>query len=329
MPMESIMDQLAVSSKQLAATEETLAETGFYWRERDGVLRLVCRPLEEIGFANGFSTRLGGVSSLETPSGSTAPAYGHPSYPGGELTASSTHSAEAAATPPIQGGELNLAGFSEDSRENIFENRRRFLSMFEKEYRLATAWQVHGDNIQFVREHGETGDSDERADALVSNIEDVLLGVKTADCVPILIGDPATGAYAAVHAGWRGTAQSIVSKTVEMLTAEFGSDPADFVAAIGPAAGCELYEVGQDVIDAFAENFTGSEKYFAQTRPGHAFADIKAANRDQLLESGVSRKNIYIAPYCTMERVDLFFSYRIEKKKFGRTGRLMSVIGKI
>ena len=226
------------------------------------------------------------------------------------------------------GTELNLAGFNEDSCENIYENRRRFLALFPKEYRLATAWQVHGDNIRFVREHGETGDADERADALVSNLDEVLLGVKTADCVPILIADPSTGAFAAVDAGWRGTAQSIVKKAVARLVEEFGSFRRPHLA-IGPAAGCGLYEVGQDVIDAFRENFSTSGKYFTDTRPGHALVDLKAANRDQLIDSGIKPQNIYTAPFCTMERADLFFSYRIEKKKFGRTGRLMSVIGKL
>ena len=309
MPMESIMKQ---SSVGLVADEETLAESGFYWRERDGVRMLVFRSLEEAGFANGFSTRLGGVSSLQDVN----------SYPGDKGDVSDPDRI------PI-GTELNLAGFNEDSRENIYENRRRFLSLFQKEYRLATAWQVHGDNIRFVREHGETGDADERADALVSNLDDILVGVKTADCVPILVGDRVTGAYAAVHAGWRGTAQSIAMKALAKMKDEFGTDPKDAVCAIGPSAGCELYEIGQDVIDAFAKNFAASEKYFTETRSGHALVDLKAANRDQLIESGVLPENVYVAPYCTMERIDLFFSYRVEKKKFGRTGRLMSVIGKM
>lgn len=297
------MEQSAQGSSQHGA-EQTLAEGAFYWREHNGVKLLVCKALEDAGFANGFSTRLGGVSSL--------------------------HGSEQ---PAVAGGpnndELNLAGFNDDSRENIYENRRRFLSLFSKEYRLATAWQVHGDKIRFVRQHSETGDSNDRADAVISSLEGVLAGVKTADCVPILIGDPATGGYAAVHAGWRGTAKGIVDKAVTAMAETFGSSPSDLICAIGPAAGCSLYEVGQEVKDAFAERFSRSEKYFTETRPGHALADIKAANADQLESAGVKKTNIHISPYCTMERVDLFFSYRIEKKRFGRTGRLMSVIGRL
>jgi polyphenol oxidase len=297
MPMDRITSQLSVASGQLSVdSNETLTESGFYWRERDAVKVFVCRALEDAGFANGFSTRLGGVSNLDgTESGS----------------------------------ELNLAGFNEDSRENIYENRRRFMAVFSREYSLATAWQVHGDNIRVINTKADLGDSDERADALVSNLDNILLGVKTADCVPILIGDKNTGAFAAVHAGWRGTVQRIVQKTVERLKETYDTQPIDLTCAIGPAAGCDRYEIGEEVMQAFSQIFSDSKKYFQETRPSHAFVDLKAANRDQLIDSGVDAANIHISPLCTMERPDLFFSYRLEKPKFGRTGRLMSVIGKL
>ena len=249
------------------------------------------RALEDAGFVNGFSTRLGGVSLFPN-------------------------------------GDLNLAGFNEDAAENIYENRRRFLSVFNTDLPLALVWQVHGDAIKVVKSSQDIGDSDEKADAVISNVSGVLAGVKTADCVPVLLGDPKTGAFAAIHAGWRGTVQSIVKKAVLELKQNYGSDPKDLIAAIGPAAGCSNYEIGQDVIDVFAENFSDIGKYFAATREGHALVDLHLANRDQLLDCGVNNDNIFTAPFCTMERPDLFFSYRLEKQKFGKTGRLMSVIGR-
>lgn len=274
-----------------AAEEATLADSAFYWREHGGVKVLVCRPLEDAGFTNGFSTRLGGVS-------------------------------------PFPAGDLNLAGFNEDSAENIYENRRRFLAAFDGEYRLAMVWQVHGNNIKVIRNTDDIGDSEENADAVISDVEGVLAGAKTADCVPVLIGDPQTRAFAAVHAGWRGTARSIVRHAVERMAAEYGSDAKNMVAAVGPAACGRNYEIGQDVIDDFAANFDNSEKYFSPTRDGHALVDLHLANRDQLAAAGLDHANIYTAPYCTMERIDLFFSYRVEKKKNGKTGRLLSVIGR-
>ena len=247
--------------------------------------------MEENGFANGFSTRLGGVS-------------------------------------PFPQNDLNLAGFDEDSSENIFENRRRFLNVFDKNYELATAWQVHGDDVKIVRNYEDVKNSEEKFDALVSDLKNILVGVKTADCVPVLLGDPQTRAFAAIHAGWRGTVESIVIKAIEKMKNEFGTNPQDLIAAIGPAATCQNYEIGQDVIDAFEKKFSESEKLFTPTRDGHALVDLHLANKDQLLSIGVAAENIYIAPFCTMERTDLFFSYRVEKKLYGKTGRLLAVIGR-
>ena len=271
--------------------DQILTDAGFHWRESGNVKVLVCNALERAGFTNGFSTRLGGVS-------------------------------------PFPSNDLNLAGFDEDSAANIEENRRRFLDAFDGDFQLATVWQVHGDSIKVVSDKAKITTSDERSDALISNLHDVLVGVKTADCVPVLLGDSKTGAFAAVHAGWRGTAESIVAKTVDRMRETFGSDPADLMGAIGPAACGRSYEIGADVIDAFANNFVASEKYFSPTRDGHALVDLHFANKDQLLDKGVHENAIFTAPLCTIERTDLFFSYRVEKKKYGKTGRLLSVIGR-
>ena len=226
------------------------------------------------------------------------------------------------------GNDLNLAGFNEDSAENIYENRRRFLSVFDGEPKLATVWQVHGDAIKTIRTVDDIGNSEDKADAVVSNIEGILTGVKTADCVPVLIGDPVTGAFAAIHAGWRGTVQSIVVKAVRELESDFAANPENMICAIGPAASGRCYEIGQDVIDAFAADHPGSEAYFTETREGHALVDLHEANRDQAIGAGIATSNIYVSGLCTIESTDLFFSYRVEKRKFGRTGRLLSVIGR-
>lgn len=269
---------------------ETLADFGFYWRERNGVKVLICRTLEENGFVNGFSTRSGGVSKFPA-------------------------------------NDLNLAGFGEDSDENIFENRRRFLEIFGSDFTLATVRQVHGDAVKVVKNLTEARDGEGKFDALASNLPNVLAGVKTADCVPILIGDRKTKSFAAVHAGWRGTVESIVKKSIEKMCVEFSAEPENLICAIGAAATCKNYEIGRDVIDAFREKFSDSEKFFTATRPNHALVDLHLANTEQLVSIGVLPENIYVAPFCTIERTDLFFSYRKEKKLYGKTGRLMSVVG--
>lgn len=279
-------------------TEDTeLTSAGFYWRELDGVRALVCAPMERDGFANGFSTRGGGISPMPTDA-------------------------------------LNLAGFNEDSAANILENRRRFLKLFPGEWSLAGCWQVHGADIRMVNDAVQaqvrpyaTGD-DDRCDALLTNLPHTLLAVKTADCVPILMGDARTGACAAVHAGWRGTVASIAAHGLQRMIQEFGTRPAEVRVAIGPAAGACCYEVGGEVIDAFKERFPGSDDLFTATREGHARIDLFKANRQQLTKMGVAAERIHTSPLCTMCRTDLFFSYRREKSLHGKVGRLMAVVGR-
>jgi len=277
--------------------DSVLENAGFYWRERDGVRALICTALEEDGFTNAFSTRMGGVS-------------------------------------PMPDGALNLAGFNEDDAENIHENRRRFLKLFEGKWILAGCWQVHGADIRVVRspqeampKSGVLGD-DEYCDALVSNTPNVLLAVKTADCVPILIGDPLTHTFAAVHAGWRGTSAAIIKHAIAKLTHEYRASAKDMRAAIGPAANACCYEVGPEVISVFKERFSPADQLLTATSNGHARIDLQAANRDQLIDAGLSADRIHVAPLCTMDRNELFFSYRREKQLHGRVGRLMSVIGR-
>jgi YfiH family protein len=282
---------------EMITEDAEVTSAGFYWREIDGVRALVCAPLGQDGFINGFSTRGGGIS-------------------------------------PMPHDALNLAGFNEDAAENILENRRRFLKLFPGDWSLAGCWQVHGADIRLVKDASQTqappyasGD-DDRCDALVSNRSHTLLAVKTADCVPMLFGDPRTGAFAAVHAGWRGTVASIGTHALERMVREYGTRPRDVRVAIGPAAGACCYEVGSDVINSFRERFPGCDDLFTPTREGHARIDLLKANRQLLSSMGVAEERIHTSPLCTMCRTDLFFSYRREKGVHGKVGRLMAVIGR-
>jgi polyphenol oxidase len=285
MPMETI------------TSDRELAEAGFYWRELDGVRALVCRPLEQDGFVNGFSTRHGGVSDMPKDA-------------------------------------LSLAGFHDDAAENILENRRRFLKLFPGQWSLAGCWQVHGADVRVVNSVAEAKPAEDHngetiyCDVIVSNADGVLAGVKTADCVPILLGDPQTRSFAAVHAGWRGTLATAVIAGVKRLADQYGARSENLCVAIGASAGPCCYEVGSDVIDAFTSRFAAGAKLFTPTRPGHALVDLITANRDQLVSVGVLPERIHVLPLCTMCRTDLFFSYRNEKKLRGKVGRLLAVIGK-
>ena len=277
-------------------TDEELSEAGFYWREIDGVRALICAPLEEDGFVNGFSTRLGGVSEMPA-------------------------------------NALSLAGFHDDAAENILENRRRFLKLFPGQWALAGCWQVHGADVRVVQSVEDAKPAENTlgetiyCDVVVSNANGVLAAVKTADCVPILLGDRLTRAFAAVHAGWRGTLATAVVVAVQRLKDEYGVQPENLRVAIGASAGPCCYEVGSEVIDAFTTRFGSGADLFTTTRPGHAMVDLLKANRDQLQSAGVIPERIHTAPICRMCRTDLFFSYRKEKNLHGKVGRLMGVVG--
>ena len=282
---------------EIITSDDQLTEAGFYWRETNGVRALVCAPLEEDGFVNGFSTRGGGVSEMPADA-------------------------------------LSLAGFNDDTAENILENRRRFLKLFPGDWTLAGCWQVHGADVRVVQTVAEAKPAENQlgdtvyCDVIVSDVKGVLAGVKTADCVPILIGDPVTGAFAAVHAGWRGTLATAVIAGVERLAREYDAKPERLRVAIGASAGPCCYEVGSEVIEAVSSKFVDGEKLFTPTRPGHATVDLLKANRDQLISTGVRAERIHTAPLCTMCRTDLFFSYRKEKSVHGKVGRLMAVVGR-
>jgi len=274
-------------------TDDTeLRRAGFLWREGEGGVRaLVCEPLEGDGFANAFSTRAGGVS-------------------------------------PFPSDALNLAGPDYDARENIQENRRRFFRLLGGEWAFSGCWQVHGAEVRVVRGREDPRREREQCDALTTRAPGVLVGVKTADCVPVLLGDARTGACAAVHAGWRGTLQGVVARALSKMGEEFGTRAGDVRAAVGPAARACCYEVGPEIVAAFRAKFPRADALFTPTREGHALVDLNRANLVQLLDAGVGAGRVHQLPLCTMCRPDLFFSHRRDHKAHGHTGRLLSVIGR-
>lgn len=238
---------------------------------------------------------------------------------------------------------LNL-GFTEwDSRENVKENRARFQSALgARDLTLATLLQFHSDSIFNLDALPEEPC---RADASITNRAGLLLAVQTADCVPILLVDPTKHAVAAVHAGWRGTLQRILTKTIGRMNMQFGSNPPDLLAAIGPSIGPCCYEVGTEVASAFGAKFANAAEWFDELRtgdepnplqwlnqmpPGHqpppkrVRLDLRKANRAQLLEAGLLGQNIFSIDLCTGCHPKMLFSYR---KEGSQTGRLMAVIG--
>lgn len=161
------------------------------------------------------------------------------------------------------------------------------------------------------------------ADAVVTNRSGVLLGLKVADCVPILLYDPVSRAVGAVHAGWRGTAKEILKSTVKTMEHAFGSDPQNILVAIGPAIRWCCYEVGREVLNAVM-GATGDGDYHME-KDGKLCLDLQSANKYQALSVRIQDINISIIEECTYCYPDRYFSYRHSK---GPTGRQGGFIGK-
>jgi YfiH family protein len=150
-------------------------------------------------------------------------------------------------------------------------------------------------------------------DALVSNQPGLAIGIRTADCVPILLLDSKTHAIAAIHAGWRGTAAQIARKAVERLRADFSSSPDNLFAAIGPSIRPCCYQVGAEVAGQFVLHFpewTGD----IDRRP----LDLPEANSRQLIAAGVPETHIFDSGLCTACSTANLFSYRREPENPGR-----------
>lgn len=189
--------------------------------------------------------------------------------------------------------------------------------------RLLRAKQVHGRDVLTVRRgDGAALDGPQPvADIVVSDDPDVAVTVRVADCAPVLIADERTGAVAAVHAGWRGTALGAARAGVEALARAFGSRPGDLHAAVGPCIGPDAYEVGDDVRAAFAAEGHDSAslaRWFAPGPRGRLHLDVWRANVDQLADAGVPASQIACARACTLSHPAWFFSHRAEGAGAGR-----------
>jgi YfiH family protein len=204
--------------------------------------------------------------------------------------------------------------------------------------RVASLRQVHGAAVEIIRDGAAPPLDPPEADALVSNALAVAIAVRAADCVPLLMADSESGAVAAVHAGWRGTAARVATAALKVMQREFGTQPQRIVAAIGPSIGPCCYAVGPDLVDAFAA--AGHERYlidrwFSTPSPAEGFGgasrgvpgagrwpqlrlDVAGANRDQLILAGVPEGHIHDSRLCTAMHLDVLTSYRAEKEHASR-----------
>ena len=268
----------------------SLNEDKFVWKKNDQVEYFKSPAWEAYSFvAHAFCTRRGGVSS-------------------GRFAA------------------LNMSGREGEEDANVSANWDIAAAAFGLTRRhFFRIHQVHGDKILVIDSADfliHTCRSLEY-DAVVTNRPGLALCILTADCVPVLVADPARRIVAAVHAGWRGTALNISGQVVTLLRERFGSSTRDIRAAVGPAIGPCCYEV-DDAVRAAMDRHPGRDAIFTkQKEPGKWRLDLALANRLQIEAAGVTGGNIQVANLCTSCRRDLFYSHRGEG---GKTGRLLNFI---
>lgn len=221
---------------------------------------------------------------------------------------------------------LNLSQNRGDPTENVVENFRRIGAVlgFGPDD-VVNARQTHSDIVVKVGKENRgnltvAGASPE-CDALITIDPGIALYVSTADCTPILLHDPVTGAVGTVHAGWRGTAAAIAGKTVEAMAAHFGTVPENICASIGPNAGVCHFETDADVPNAMLEAFGEEVRPFIHPRGSKYYVNLKEINALILRRAGV--QNITVSDQCTMCRPDLFWSHRITRGQRGAQGGII------
>jgi YfiH family protein len=304
-------DRLSKSELFRAAPAPAVASNGVHWLPVPGWRKTSW-------LWHGFSTRKGGVSRVFCADDSP--------------------------------GELNLGFSVSDGREAVSQNRGLFAEAVTGSAAtpLLTVRQFHSNLLVVASARDAELERPRKGDGLMTDQPGLLLGVLTADCIPILVADRKRRAVAAFHAGWRGTVKRIVETGIGRMRLQFGSQPDDLIAAIGPGIGACCYAVGEEVLSSFESQFTYYQDLFrevydsdpvrarypmlflSQRAPGHSsigpslHLDLIEANRRQLLAAGLKSSAIHWLGGCTSCQQDLFFSHRASQ---GHAGRMFSVIG--
>lgn len=257
----------------------------------DGVPYLAYPVFEKLGIVNhGFSTRLGGVSK-----GSCA--------------------------------TMNLSTTRGDDPAAISENRRRIakaIGVQEKD--MVYTHQTHTVNVAVVGDH-DRGKRFMDTDGMVTDVPGICLVTFFADCVPLYFVDPVKKVIGLSHSGWRGTVHKMGKVTVEKMTENYGCDPKDIIAAIGPSICQDCYEVSEDVIEEFRSNF-GTKvlpELFFRKENGKYQLNLWRANEEVLAEAGIEKERIAVTNVCTHCNPDILFSHRSMGMKRGNLSAFLAL----
>ncbi len=221
---------------------------------------------------------------------------------------------------------LNMSFREGDEELRVLQNWDKLASAFNIPMEnFLVLNQVHGDSVFVIKPHGDYFTSREALnyDAIVTNRTNLAICIKTADCAPVFIVDPVKKVIAAAHAGWRGSALGISAKVIRLMQNQYGSEPQDLLAAIGPAIGPCCYEVDSPAVDAFCHQKNSDKFLLPGKQKDRWMLDLVEANRRQILDCGIPDANIEAAGLCTVCRQDAFFSHR---GSGGITGRQINFI---
>ena len=217
---------------------------------------------------------------------------------------------------------LNVGSTVGDEQSHVLENRERLAgALGVRDEDMHTTWQVHRADV-LVLHSADRQWPPPKADALITDRVDLPIGMRFADCVPLLFFDPTKKVLGMAHAGWRGTAAGVGPSTIKTMRDEFGCRPADIIAGVGPSIGPAWYEVGPEVAAEIKVAFGDVEGLLSQPNGGDArpHLDLWEANRRALQMAGV--RQIELAELCTASNVDEFYSHRAEGGRTGRFGAL-------
>lgn len=250
--------------------------------EKDGVCYLTFPALEQTGMvAHSFSTRIGGVSE-------------------GKFAT------------------MNFTFTRGDKPEHVLENYRRMAAILGTEReKMVLSWQTHTTNVRKVTEadagKGVVRERDYRdVDGLITNVPGITLVTFYADCVPLYLLDTVHHAIGLSHSGWRGTVNRMGQATLDAMKREYGTDPEDVIACIGPSICQDCFEVGEEVVEAFSSAFAPEyhDELFYRKENGKYQLDLWRANQIVFAEAGVREANIHTSDICTHCNPELLFSHR-------------------
>ena len=209
---------------------------------------------------------------------------------------------------------LNMASYNDDSIENIERNRQLFCMKYKLPYeRLITCNQVHDNNIQVI--DNKLGSFVAlSSDGLITNVRDILLGIITADCLPIFVFNDNESVIGIFHAGWKGTYENILTKGIEKICKIYNENVNNINVVIGPGISVKSYEVGDEFRDYFE---------YLEERDDSLYLNLYKENIKRAIDIGINKDKIIAYDSCTALEPDKFYSYRKEKPK---TGRMLSVI---